>query len=80
MRGKGPATNLRFKNTGKEALNGLALVTLQCIPALDVKMLLIRVPRPPTRTYVLLTYVLEMPDFPPPQKETTNDGPGMSEL
>ena len=43
--------------------NGPPLVTLQCVPALNVKMLLRRAPRPPTLTYVLLTYVLAMPDF-----------------
>ena len=62
MRSKGAATNLRFKNTGKQALSGPPLVTLQRVPALDVKMLLRRVPRPPALTYVLLTYVLAMPE------------------
>ena len=38
------------------------MVTLQCVPALDVKALLRRVPRPLTLTHVLLTYVLEMLD------------------
>ena len=38
-------------------------MTLQCVPALDVKLLLRRAPRPPTLTYVLLTYVLAMPDW-----------------
>ena len=62
MRGKGAATNLRLKTLEKQALNGPPLVTLRCVPALDVKMLPRRVPRPPTLTYVLLTYVLEMPE------------------
>ena len=56
-----------FQNTGKQAVNGSPLVIVQCIPALEVKMLLRNVPRPPTLTYVLLTYVLltyvlEIPD------------------
>ena len=51
-----------LKALEKQALNGSPLVTLQCVPALDVKMLLRRVPRPPTLTYVLLTYVLAMPE------------------
>ena len=58
---RGAATNLRFKKTlEKQALNGSPLVIFQCVPALDMKMLLRYVPRPPTLTYVLLTYVLEM--------------------
>ena len=52
-----------LKTLEKQALNGPPLVTLQCVPALDVKMLLRRVPRPPTLTYVLLTYVLAMPEI-----------------
>ena len=51
-----------LKTLEKQALNGPPLVTLQCVPALDVKMLPRRVPRPPTLTYVLLTCVLEMPE------------------
>ena len=64
MRGRGalPATNLRLKTLEKQALNGPPLVTFECVPALDVKKLLRHVPRPPTLTYVLLTYVLEMPE------------------
>ena len=46
----------------KQALNGPPLVTFERVPALDVKKLLRHVPGPPTLTYVLLTYVLEMPD------------------
>ena len=53
------------KTLEKQALSGSPLVTLQCVPALDVKMLLRRVPRPLTLTYVLLTYVLAMPEFLP---------------
>ena len=62
VRGRGAATNLRLKTLEKQALNGPPLVTFACVPALDVKKLLRQVPRPPTLTYVLLTYVLEMPD------------------
>ena len=51
-----------LKTLEKQAQNGSPLVTLQCVPALDMKMLLRRVPRPPSLTYVLLTYVLAMPD------------------
>ena len=51
-----------LKTLEKQALNGSPLVTLQCVPALDMKKLLRRVPRPPTLTYVLLTYDLAMPD------------------
>ena len=46
----------------QQALNGSPLVTLQCVPIVDVKMLLRRAPRPPTLTYVLLTYVLAIPE------------------
>ena len=38
------------------------LVILQCVLALDVKLLLRCAPRPPTLTYILLTNVLEIPD------------------
>ena len=62
MTGRGAATNLRLKTLEKQALNGPPLVTFECVPALDVKKLLRHVPRPPTLTYVLLTYVLEMPE------------------
>ena len=62
VRGRGAATNLRLKTLQKEALNGPPLVTFGCVPALDVKNLPRHVPRPPTLTYVLLTYVLEMPE------------------
>ena len=55
---RGAATNLRLK----QALNGSPIVIVQCVPTLDMKMLLRYVPRPPTLTYVLLTCVLEMPD------------------
>ena len=48
------------ENIGKQVLNGS--LSIQCVPALDVKMLLRRAPCPQTLTYVLLTYVLEMPD------------------
>ena len=61
MRGRGAATNLRLKTMEKQALNGPPLVTFERVPALDVNKLLRHVPRPPTLTYVLLTYVLEMP-------------------
>ena len=62
MRGRGAATNLRLKTLEKQALNGPPLVTFECVSALDVKNLLRHAPRPPTLTYVLLAYVLEMPE------------------
>ena len=62
VRGKGAATNLSLKTLAKQVVNGSPVATLQFVPALDLKMLLRYVPRPPTRTYVLLTYVLEIPD------------------
>ena len=62
VRGRSAATNLRLKTLEKQAPNGPPLVTFECVPALVVKTLLRYVPRPPTLTYVLLTYVLEMPD------------------
>ena len=62
VRGRGAATNLRLKTLEKQAPDGPPLVTFECVPALDVKTLLRYVPRPPTLTYVLLTYVFEMPD------------------
>ena len=65
-RGKGAATNLRFKNTGKTSTKWISISDLQCVPALDVKMLPRRVPRPPSLTYVLLTYVLAMPEWSAP--------------
>ena len=72
---RGAATNLRFKTLEKQALNGSPLVIFRCVPALDMKKLLRYVPRPPILTYVLLTYVLEIPDppekFPPKQKSSS---------
>ena len=59
---RGAATNLRFKTLEKQALNESPSVIFQCVPALDVKMLLRCVPRPPTLTYVLLIYVLAIPE------------------
>ena len=62
VRGRGAATNLRLKTQEKQALNGPPLVTFEYVPAMEVKKLLRHVPRPPTLTYVLLTYGLEIPD------------------
>ena len=36
-------------------------MNVQCVPALDMKMLLRCVPRPPALAYVLLAYVVEIP-------------------
>ena len=62
VRDRGAATNLRLETLEEQAPNGPPLVTFECVPALFVKILLRHVPRPLTLTYVLLTYVLEMPE------------------